>query len=477
MQLHRRRKCLGAGIALFLAGAGYAAAIDSPFDLSRYGLVWREPGADRVQVRKGIAFAGPGGRDLSFDLALPADRNGRGGLPAVVIASRADRASGSPVKDWASRQDWMRTFAARGLAGISLECDPRDVAGSLVRFVEFLASKSTELGVDSSNLAFLATSDEVAGLLQFAAAGDEAGGPRALALLYGAADEAALRDDLPTLLVVAGKDAEAAVAAESRLADRAAAARGPWTVVRAPGLAPGFDALDTGMESRAVVGQVIRFLESRLGLLPAGPDESAEQKQIREALLDLQARRFEAAHEILNEIAEQHQGDVHLWLAIAEARRGMRSPFGEFVALEQAILADPADLRIRRRYGRLAASLNVWEELANVLQPVVEAGEADAVDFGLIGLSYLQLDRPQDAIAPLERAVALGAEPATRYNLACALAKSGDPERAISVLVDSVDAGFADVKLLREDHDLDGLRSDDRFRALLGRFEEPAAVP
>jgi hypothetical protein len=82
-------------------------------------------------------------------------------------------------------------------------------------------------------------------------------------------------------------------------------------------------------------------------------------------------------------------------------------------------------------------------------------------------------------VAPLERAVALGAEPGTGYNLACAYTRGGRLEEAIAALGRAIEAGFADAKLLAEDADLAPLRSDPRFAELVARaaaLSRPAAA-
>jgi tetratricopeptide (TPR) repeat protein len=76
----------------------------------------------------------------------------------------------------------------------------------------------------------------------------------------------------------------------------------------------------------------------------------------------------------------------------------------------------------------------------------------------------LQLDRrliqlrPSDALA--------------HYNLACsyALLKKVDP--AIKALRKAIELGYCDFRYLREDHDLDAIRHDPRFRQLLRECEK-----
>ena len=60
--------------------------------------------------------------------------------------------------------------------------------------------------------------------------------------------------------------------------------------------------------------------------------------------------------------------------------------------------------------------------------------------------------------------------PTAWYNLACARSRSGRRAEALDALSRAVDAGFADAALAASDHDLDALRSDTRFPAILSRM-------
>src|SRR6185295_11160110 len=55
------------------------------------------------------------------------------------------------------------------------------------------------------------------------------------------------------------------------------------------------------------------------------------------------------------------------------------------------------------------------------------------------------------------------------YNAACSLALDGWREPALDALEQALDAGFDDPGLMARDDDLDILRSEPRFKALLAR--------
>jgi tetratricopeptide (TPR) repeat protein len=57
-----------------------------------------------------------------------------------------------------------------------------------------------------------------------------------------------------------------------------------------------------------------------------------------------------------------------------------------------------------------------------------------------------------------------------QYNLACSYALTGQTERAVECLTKAVELGYRDVQHLREDHDLDAIKSDPRFLSMLERL-------
>ena len=67
--------------------------------------------------------------------------------------------------------------------------------------------------------------------------------------------------------------------------------------------------------------------------------------------------------------------------------------------------------------------------------------------------------RPADALA--------------HYNLACSYALLKKPELALKTLRRAVELGYRDFRYMREDHDLDLIKHDPRFRQLLHEFDRP----
>lgn len=104
--------------------------------------------------------------------------------------------------------------------------------------------------------------------------------------------------------------------------------------------------------------------------------------------------------------------------------------------------------------------------------PRVEAAARNHPQLGLawfnLGMAYIAIERGDLAVQPMERAVALGYRKASStYNVACAHSLAGHSDAAFAWLDKALAAGFDNWWLLREDADLDGIRTDPRFRRFL----------
>ncbi|HUR55191.1 MAG TPA: hypothetical protein VMZ71_13740 [Gemmataceae bacterium] len=81
--------------------------------------------------------------------------------------------------------------------------------------------------------------------------------------------------------------------------------------------------------------------------------------------------------------------------------------------------------------------------------------------------------RLQDGLAVDKKLVAIRpADPTAHYNLACRYALLKQPDLAIVTLRKAVELGYRDFRYMLEDHDLDSIRKDPRFRKLLREYKD-----
>jgi tetratricopeptide (TPR) repeat protein len=76
--------------------------------------------------------------------------------------------------------------------------------------------------------------------------------------------------------------------------------------------------------------------------------------------------------------------------------------------------------------------------------------------------------RFQDGLAVDRQLVAVRPDdPTAHYNLACRYALLKQPDQALGSLRKAVELGYRDFRFMEQDHDLDSIRKDPRFRALV----------
>jgi tetratricopeptide (TPR) repeat protein len=62
-------------------------------------------------------------------------------------------------------------------------------------------------------------------------------------------------------------------------------------------------------------------------------------------------------------------------------------------------------------------------------------------------------------------------DPLAHYNLACSFALLKQPDQALRILRKAIELGYRDFRYMREDHDLDSIRHDPRYRQLMREYE------
>jgi Flp pilus assembly protein TadD len=76
--------------------------------------------------------------------------------------------------------------------------------------------------------------------------------------------------------------------------------------------------------------------------------------------------------------------------------------------------------------------------------------------------------RLQDGLAVDKKLVAIRpADPTAHYNLACRYALLKQPDQAFGSLRKAIELGYSDFRFMEQDRDLESIRKDPRFRAIV----------
>ncbi|HSP93353.1 MAG TPA: M56 family metallopeptidase [Thermoanaerobaculia bacterium] len=100
-------------------------------------------------------------------------------------------------------------------------------------------------------------------------------------------------------------------------------------------------------------------------------------------------------------------------------------------------------------------------------------GARDGSDWYSRGMNFHRRERYDEAIEAFRKAIEAGyREDAASYNIACGYALKGDRDKAFEWLRRAEEAGFEVASYLGHDDDLDGLKSDPRWKALKASVEQ-----
>jgi ketosteroid isomerase-like protein len=109
-----------------------------------------------------------------------------------------------------------------------------------------------------------------------------------------------------------------------------------------------------------------------------------------------------------------------------------------------------------------------WAEAEAAYRRYVDSNPGNAFAWNRLGTSQVQQKRYGEGVKSLERAIEIGGgAPVDYYNLACAYALSGAPDKALDNVERAIAAGFKRRAQYESDPDLASLRELPRFKALM----------
>jgi len=124
-----------------------------------------------------------------------------------------------------------------------------------------------------------------------------------------------------------------------------------------------------------------------------------------------------------------------------------------------------------RRLNRMAEAEKTLRRGVQMAKKHIELNPDDARALCLAAGAIMQLGEPAKALDWAGRGLAVDPEDSSvLYNVACVYALGGKPEDALACLDKAVRNGFGHREWLENDSDLDSLRADPRFEALLRKL-------
>jgi Flp pilus assembly protein TadD len=271
---------------------------------------------------------------------------------------------------------------------------------------------------------------------------------------------------VPVLHVLAGLDGAGLLTGQRRMWDKAREAKAPWTMIDAPTLPHAFDAVVTTPESLAVISQTFAFWDAYLKPPPPVPAESEAARDARLGIAASYGQEWAKAVSIYERIVRRDPADGGAWAALAWAQQGDGRLAEAEASLVRALALDPRNRFASRRLGLVQAKRDRCDEAAKTLAPMLAAGN----DFGAVnelGLCAMRTDEPGSAVGWFETATRISPQPFAAYNLACALARSGEKDRALATLEPLAAQKFGTRSSWSAHTYLASLRGHARFVAML----------
>jgi Flp pilus assembly protein TadD len=112
-----------------------------------------------------------------------------------------------------------------------------------------------------------------------------------------------------------------------------------------------------------------------------------------------------------------------------------------------------------------------FEALTPLYEQALEESPDDIAVLSWLAHAYTRIGRIHDGLElDLRLTRMMPDDPTACYNLGCSYAMLGRVDDALSTLERAIELGYRDVDLMREDEDLQSLRSEPRFQRLLDRL-------
>lgn len=436
----------------------------SPMDALSYGVVLDDPGMKNVKVQKDIPYLQDAKGVLALDIYMPRHLKEDDKLPAVIFLNAIGETPGQrKVKSWGIYTSWPQLVAAQGYIGISMESDGSRIQESLQALFAFLDAKGNTYHVDKNRLGVYAASANVTQSVIYLMDDKAYPGIKAAVLYYGGSPTGPFRKDLPVFFVVSEGDMRPEYNA---LWSQVLKNNAPWTIRMATGMPHAFDAFSDNDDARKIVKETISFWKSNLDPVPA---PSWGYSKGRDVLGSLQMNRPKALT-LLESLSKEHPNDVQVLSFYANTLRQAQQYDKAGAVYKEVLRIEPANINALMAVAALFYAQDKKAEADSYISQAEQTGNVKRNDYAQLAYSLLVANKNKEAAYYYEKALAIEPRNFDYYNLACAYAKMNDKENALKALDNSLKYGYGSKQQFENDPDLNSLKSDERFKAILQKM-------
>jgi tetratricopeptide (TPR) repeat protein len=230
-------------------------------DIFTRGLVYQVPGMKKVIVKEKLVYRNVNDTVLSFDIYYPPAFNFKKELPLVIFNNGV---GAMEIPKWGIYKDWAKLIAANGMIGLNYQSRGGNALQDGEVLLDYLVQHAKKLNIDAGKVGLWTCSANARTGMRLAFKTRPAL-IKSLVVYYGGPDSLGqLRQDLPTLIVRPGLDAQFVNARIENFIQNALQQDAQFELVNYVNGIHAFDAFQNTDEAKKIIVKTIEFLKKNL---------------------------------------------------------------------------------------------------------------------------------------------------------------------------------------------------------------------
>ncbi|MES2646446.1 MAG: hypothetical protein V4717_06190 [Bacteroidota bacterium] len=239
----------------------FVALFSQAQDVFTRGLVYQVPAMKRTIIKQHLVYRNIGDTALEFDIYYPPSFAPGKKLPVVIFNNGA---GGMEIPKWAIYKDWAKLVAANGMIGINHQTRNQHALQDGEALLDYLLKNAGTLQIDTARIGMWTCSANARTGMRIAYK-SKPKNVHALVVYYGGPDSLGqLRQDLPTLMVRAGLDAQFLNTGIDNFIQASLQQDTRIELINYLEGIHAFDAFTNTKESREIIIRTIEFLKKNL---------------------------------------------------------------------------------------------------------------------------------------------------------------------------------------------------------------------
>jgi len=244
----------------------HAPAQDIPSD----PIVYQVPEMNKVIVKQNIVFKKENDTSLMLDIYYPPSFSFKTATPVIIFNNGVGSMT---IPQWRVYKDWAKLMAVKGFIAVNYQARQNNGLTDGASLLEYLHSHGTSLNIDTSKMAIWTCSANTRAGMRLAMQPQRTY-IKSLVVYYGSPDSLGqLRQDLPTLIVRCGLDAQFINTGIENFMQQAFAQDMRIELINYIKGTHAFDITTNTAESRAVIDKTIGFFNENFNNTFATPHE------------------------------------------------------------------------------------------------------------------------------------------------------------------------------------------------------------